>query len=131
MDSKDCQSDILSEFADLQEEVIDAIHDAMQDGIEHGYQGDWRDINFEEHIDHAIMHLVNIDKEDDDHLSHAICRLAMASWVHYHGESDGDSGSDDEGDDTEVDKWIELLDEIKDDFPVTAFEYTETYPSSK
>jgi hypothetical protein len=40
----------------------------------------WRKVDMEDHIDHALQHIFAYlagDKQDD-HLGHAFCRLAMA-----------------------------------------------------
>jgi|SRR5271166_1803048 len=43
----------------------------------------WRLIPYEEHINHALMHLAALLEDDtqDDHLGHALCRLAFAVAV--------------------------------------------------
>jgi Domain of unknown function (DUF5664) len=40
----------------------------------------WRAIEYEAHLNHALMHLVALMNGDrsDDHLGHALCRLAFA-----------------------------------------------------
>src|SRR5271165_515853 len=49
-------------------------------GAERYAVNNWRRIPMEDHVSHALEHLflhMNGDK-DDDHLDHALCRLAMA-----------------------------------------------------
>lgn len=49
-------------------------------GAERYAENNWRKISMADHVSHALEHLflhMNGDKEDD-HLDHALCRLAMA-----------------------------------------------------
>ena len=43
----------------------------------------WRAIAYKDHISHAVMHLAAMlsDDQSDDHLGHALCRLAFAVAV--------------------------------------------------
>ena len=45
-------------------------------------RNNWRRIPFEDHINHALNHLSlllsDASDKDEDHLAHALCRLAMA-----------------------------------------------------
>ena len=52
----------------------------LQEGAKKYPVGNWRLIPREQHINHALIHLVAILAKDtqDDHLEHAICRLMMA-----------------------------------------------------
>lgn len=64
----------------------DAIEIARSIGVPKYGSASWRDISIQEHLEHAIVHIhqelhsiINGYIEgDEDHLSHAICRLAMA-----------------------------------------------------
>lgn len=95
---KDEFRDLILEFAELLQAANDNIHDALQDGIDAGYHGKWRDQSFEEHIDHAIIHLQQLKWQHpgdhkEDHLSHALTRLAMAAVKEF--ESNVQKDSDD------------------------------------
>lgn len=47
----------------------------------------WRAVPVEEHLNHALTHLVASigGDQQDDHLGHALCRAHMALAVHYQG----------------------------------------------
>lgn len=64
------------ECSDITNAAVDAISVARQDG-----PTSWRDISIKEHLNHAIEHANAAffgEEGGEDHLSHAICRLAMA-----------------------------------------------------
>ncbi|MCD7779642.1 MAG: DUF5664 domain-containing protein [Candidatus Gastranaerophilales bacterium] len=57
-----------------------AIGKVLQEGAEKYEVNNWRLIPQEEHINHALIHLLALSKEDtqDDHKAHALTRLMMA-----------------------------------------------------
>ena len=70
MDSLDCE--------ELQQ--IISIAKILQYGAERYAPNNWRLIPEEEHINHALIHLVAhiAGDKQDDHINHALCRLMMA-----------------------------------------------------
>lgn len=90
----------IEEVIDLQTTFLSMLADAMHDGVDHGYRGKWRDQSFDEHLDHAIMHLLALKypREDDEenHLDHACFRIVAAGTV-IEGEHEKDSD--------DVDRW--------------------------
>ena len=58
--------------------------------VAHGAQryapNNWRHIAFEDHLSHALEHLFLLldGDESDDHLGHALCRLAFAVATEKH-----------------------------------------------
>lgn len=45
---------------------------------------DWLDRPYDEHVNHAYVHMIKLvvgANEDEDHLAHALTRLAMAASV--------------------------------------------------
>lgn len=64
----------------LYEAVSRAIRATMEEGRLRGYNGDWLNQTVDKHMDHAEKHLTmhELDNRDEDHLAHAITRLAMA-----------------------------------------------------
>ncbi len=52
----------------------------LQEGAEHYAPNNWRLIPQEEHINHALIHLLAAEMGDtqDNHIDHALCRLMMA-----------------------------------------------------
>lgn len=49
-------------------------------GAEKYAENNWRGISMEDHVDHALYHVFQLMNGDtsDDHLGHALCRLAFA-----------------------------------------------------
>jgi hypothetical protein len=95
----DALADVLGEMLEIQDAALTCIYNAMLDGLNHNYRGLWREQDFDTHLDHAIIHLLTLKhkREDaEDHLSHALCRLAMAATMEYN-ESEEDSD--------DVDRW--------------------------
>ena len=92
-------SNLLGETIELNTAALSCIHDAMLDGLVHNYKGKWRDQSFETHLDHAIIHLSALknlrEGDEEDHLSHALCRLAMAGVKEFESEESRDG----------VDRW--------------------------
>ena len=68
-------------------EAIGIIDDVLEVGREKGYmRGGWRAMCTEAHLHKAISHLSkyydeDVDQSDEDHLAHALTRLAMAVSV--------------------------------------------------
>jgi hypothetical protein len=91
---------ILEEMSELNSAALDSVYCAMFDGVNHNYRGKWRTQSFETHIEHAIMHLLSLknpkEGDEEDHLSHALCRLAMAATMEF-DESEENSN--------DVDRW--------------------------
>lgn len=56
------------------------ISKVLQEGAEHYAPNNWRLIPQEEHINHALIHLLAAEMGDtqDNHIDHALCRLMMA-----------------------------------------------------
>lgn len=55
----------------------------MSEGAAKYGRNNWRRISYEDNINHAITHLMAllIDDDQDDHLEHALTRLAFAVAV--------------------------------------------------
>ena len=64
----------------LYEAVSRAIRATMEEGRLRGYDGQWLRQSADKHLEHAEKHLtmLGLDNRDEDHLAHAITRLAMA-----------------------------------------------------
>jgi hypothetical protein len=64
----------------LYEAASKAIRATMEEGRLRGYDGEWMKQSAEKHLDHADKHLtmLELDNRDEDHLAHALTRLAMA-----------------------------------------------------
>lgn len=60
----------------------------MEYGATRYPKDNWRKISEQDHINHAIAHLVALEfgDEQDDHLAHFYTRLMMAYAVHNQGE---------------------------------------------
>ena len=65
---------------DVTNAAVNAISIARQLGVPKYGPSSWREQTKEEHMTHAVMHMNLLARNDisEDHLSHAICRLAMA-----------------------------------------------------
>jgi hypothetical protein len=63
--------------------VSEAIEKTMYEGQLRGYNGQWLRQEIEHHLEHAEKHLtmLGLDNRDEDHLAHAITRLAMARFL--------------------------------------------------
>lgn len=68
---------------DIEEAAIDSLKVARQIGVPKYDATSWRHIDPSEHMLHALGHLQQIGLGDSSeaHLSHAICRLAMAKAI--------------------------------------------------
>jgi hypothetical protein len=91
----------IEEVIDLQTTFLSLLADAMHDGVDHGYHGKWRGQSFDEHIDHAIMHLLALkyprEGDKENHLEHACFRVVAAGAV--------EEGALDEENSNDVDRW--------------------------
>lgn len=78
--SKDDMVNHLIYEADNPTEILLHISKVLQEGAEKYSPNNWRLIPEEEHLNHALCHLLALDKgdEQDDHLGHFYCRIMMA-----------------------------------------------------
>jgi hypothetical protein len=70
-------------------EAIRAIAVVMEEGVKNGRDAsNWRKVTLDVQINHALAHLVAhlMGEEDEDHLAHALTRLAMAVAVRKEGK---------------------------------------------
>lgn len=77
-------TDLLIEFDDVFSQAKSAILEAMSDGYNHGYRGNWQGQSTAVHVSHAFQHIekamafgLSGDEAASD-LTHALTRLAMA-----------------------------------------------------
>lgn len=64
----------------ITEAALEAIRTARLIGVPKYGPSSWRDILIQEHLNHAIAHAslaYSMKDSNEDHLAHAICRLAM------------------------------------------------------
>jgi len=62
------------------EEAILWVFGVLHRGAKKYGRDNWEGLSAEDHVDHAIIHLLawNAQDESDDHLGHAACRALMA-----------------------------------------------------
>lgn len=83
-DALDLEAWTCAECAILCDIVWNALAVARSIGVPHYGPSSWRDVSITEHLEHASKHIYQERKfytdnaEEEDHLAHAICRLAMA-----------------------------------------------------
>lgn len=78
---EDLDIDLLDEAMDsLSNEPLTAIARVMEEGLKKYPKNNWLLISYEDHINHALCHLYMHIKgdEQDEHLEHALTRIAMA-----------------------------------------------------
>ena len=80
------QSSMPYSFMSLDPVAMFAMTKALKEGRDkYGDDENWRAIPVEEHLDHAIMHIMAYRAGDtsDEHLSHLMCRsmFACAVWL--------------------------------------------------
>jgi hypothetical protein len=63
--------------------AYDTVLQTMVDGEKTHPNDDWQSVDIMEHFRHAIDHLANweLDENDEDHLAHAITRLAIIKYL--------------------------------------------------
>lgn len=76
-------TDLEKEFNEVIETATWAISQAMEDGFNHGYHGNWKGQSHVVHVSHAFQHLEEalkhgLNKDAINDIEHALCRLAMA-----------------------------------------------------
>lgn len=82
MDTRDCSELYKAiEQAPIKTHPLLAIGKVLKEGAGKYEANNWRLIPEEEHINHALIHLLAAALGDtqDDHIEHALCRLMMAS----------------------------------------------------
>jgi hypothetical protein len=78
------RADAIEELGQVMNAACWAVTQAMIEGAEAGYAGKWMEQSSSEHLDHAFNHLSNTESKEmsgeelEMHLTHAICRIAMA-----------------------------------------------------
>ena len=78
---EDLDIDLLDEAINkITNEPLTAIARVMEEGLKKYPKNNWLLISYEDHINHALCHLYMHIKGDtqDDHLEHALTRIAMA-----------------------------------------------------
>jgi hypothetical protein len=63
--------------------AYDTVIQTMQEGEKSHPNDDWQNVDIMEHFRHAIDHLASweLEENDEDHLAHAITRLAMIKFL--------------------------------------------------
>lgn len=72
----------LDDLADLANAAIDALATALHDGDGKHAPGSWKNESFANQIDHLYGHIMrlieNAPDDEEDHLTHIICRSVIA-----------------------------------------------------
>lgn len=80
------QSQVLYRFDKLDTKAMFDLTRVLHEGaVKYGEDENWRLIETESHLNHALIHIFAFmagDKQDD-HLSHAMCRLMFAIGVEH------------------------------------------------
>jgi hypothetical protein len=82
------QSKLPASFVLMDAKALFRLGKVLKEGAEKYERDNWRKIDTESHIDHALNHIFAYlagDKQDN-HLDHAFCRLMMAIGVEGDGE---------------------------------------------
>lgn len=69
--------------------AYDTVLQTMLEGAKTHPDNDWQSVDIMEHFRHALDHLANweLDENDEDHLAHAITRLAMIKYLEANHEN--------------------------------------------
>lgn len=83
-DGKPIQSKLSTRYDLIPFEVLREIAKVLKDAADKYGDQNWQNISIDDHLNHAINHIVefNLDeKPSEDHLIHAICRLMFARYL--------------------------------------------------
>lgn len=82
------QSHIDGDWTQLPYRSLKALATVMDHGAQKYGVRNYRKISVDDHINHALRHLVlYCDKRDEQDLMHAFCRIALALDTDYHDET--------------------------------------------
>lgn len=87
LSSKDISAN--PDYIKLAQIAYDTVIQTMQEGEKSHPNDDWQNVDIMEHFRHALDHLANweLDENDEDHLAHAITRLAMIKYLEANHEN--------------------------------------------
>lgn len=77
------QSATLGRFDLIPGEALVRLAQVFEEGAQKYSPGNWKKIPGYQHLNHALEHLAMLElgRDDEDHLGHALCRISMAVWA--------------------------------------------------